>query len=139
MQAQDTRHPDPSHSGLGSGQDAESVADMLDDLLGEPVVYVGGTAPAEPTPYDGFEMTPATGSREPRAEPISPVYWAAAVVWGLLGGVGGWYLLRGSHPREARAVLRVGIISFAVLTMIVIGAIALQRMFNPSTVYIRLY
>jgi len=86
-----------------------------------------------------FPETPGTSirggvkvsvEREPK---VSPVYWAAAVVWSLPGGVGGWLLLRKTHPRTARKLLLVGIASFVVIVAVVAVAIANRNAWSSST------
>jgi len=132
-----THSADPAAPGLKQTHADNPVGDALDDLLGEAVVYEAGAKPIDPEPFREFEATGATAAVSRPEERISPLYWAAAVVWSLAGGIGGWYLLRASRPRQAKAVLIVGVVSFVVLVAVIAVALSLQRTFNPSDVYIK--
>ena len=120
--------------------DVPTVERSLDELLGDAVVYEAGHAPPAPEVAATFDpsgddsLSRGVDKREGR---VSPVCWAAAVVWGLPGGIGGWWLLRETHPRTARRLLFIGIISFVILGATVIAMVVAQRALNPSYVFIR--
>jgi len=130
-----------------SDSEATNPADALDDsleaLLGEAVVYAPGEAPPAPEVAPALDLpsdVPADRSkaaasmeREPR---VSPVYWAAAVVWNLPGGLGGWWLLRKTHPRTARRLLLVGIVAFLVVAAVIAAVIVADRTMNPRYIYL---
>ena len=120
---------------------AGGVEDSLDELLGDAVVYEAGQAPPASEAVASFESSLdddsiARSFRVPE-KPVSPVFWAAAIVWNLPGGIGGWWLLRRTHPRTARRLLLTGIIAFVVIGLIVVAMVVAQRRLNPSYVFIR--
>jgi hypothetical protein len=129
---------DPSQHAEETSTDA--VEQLLDDLLGDAVVYEAGQAPPEreaaPT-ADSFDEVLSPSSPALVETRVSPVFWAAAVVWSLPGGLGGWWLLRKTHPRTARRLLVVGIVAFLITGAIVIAMIVAQHRLNPSYVFIR--
>ena len=117
----------------------------LDELLGEVITYEPGTAPPPPeepvfvpapdvSGMSGGRGSKVTVEREPK---VSPVYWAAAVVWSLPGGLGGWLLLRTTHPRTARKLLLVGIVSLVVIAAAVAAAIATRNGMSSSTYIVK--
>ena len=120
-------------------QPAEYLEDSLEELLGDAVVYAPGEAPPGPAAAPVLDLLtdrpayPAVTAAESR---ISPVYWAAAVVWNLPGGLGGWWLLRKSHPRVARRLLLVGIVSFAVTAAVLIALVIADHSINPRDIYL---
>jgi hypothetical protein len=127
--------------------DSESHASELelDELLGDAITYEPGTTPppAEEPAFAPFPETPGRSAGrgvETQAEPepkVSPLYWAAAVVWSLPGGVGGWLLLRTTHPKTARKLLLVGIVSFVVLAAVVAAAIASRNAMESATYIVK--
>ena len=132
-----THNADLAAGGLKPTSGGSPLGDALDDLLGDAVVYEAGAKPIDSEPFRDFEPTDAVTAAARPEERISPLYWAAAVVWSLVGGIGGWFLLRTSSPRQAKAVLVVGVVSFVVLVTVIGVALSLQHTFNPSDVYIK--
>ena len=119
---------------------AETVEQSLDELLGDAVVYEAGHEPPEPEAVatsDSFDDDLSSAAPRPREARVSPLFWAAAVVWNLPGGMGGWWLLRKTHPRTARKLLFTGVIALLVIGAIVIAMIVTQRRLNPDYVFIR--
>ena len=117
---------------------AENLEDPLEALLGDAVVYEHGEAPApESVPVfdEPAERTAEVRSaaREPR---VSPVFWAAAVVWNLPGGLGSWVLLHKTHPKTARRLLVLGIVSFVIIAGIIAAVIITDRALNPRYIYL---
>jgi hypothetical protein len=116
------------------------VGDELDELLGDAVVFESGTpVPSVPVSRPLGELKPERPPQSvPRREPkVSVLFWAAAIVWSLLGGVGGWLILRQTHPKTARTVLIVGIVSFAVLAVVFVALMQWQRALYQSHVYLK--
>ena len=113
--------------------------DPLDELLGDAVVIeAGDELPPEEVAPDLASLEELTARAMAVPEPrVSPVFWAAAVVWNVLGGVGGWVLLRRTHPRTARRLLVVGVVSFVVVAAVVTVAVLVQRAANPNYIFIR--
>jgi hypothetical protein len=127
----------PNHSAAPS---ADVLEDSLAELLGDAVVYETGEAPPQAETVAVFEPTdvevarPGYVAAESR---VSPVFWAAAVVWNLPGGIGSWLLLRKTHPKTARRLLVLGIVSFAIIASVITAVVLTQRALNPSIIYLR--
>jgi hypothetical protein len=113
--------------------------EALDELLGDAVIYTGeDDRPAEEVAPDLTSLEELTAQAATAPEPrVSWLFWAAAVVWDLPGGLGGWLLLRRTHPRTARRLLVVGIVSFIVVAAAVTTALLVDRALNPSYIYIQ--
>jgi hypothetical protein len=114
----------------------QSSGDELDELLGDPIVFEHGSPPPAPEPVfvmAGDRPVSAASKPKPGPEPrVSPLFWAAAIVWNLPGGVGGWWILRTTHPRTAQRVLLVGVASFVLLVLIVAALVMRQQTLYPS-------
>ena len=130
----------PDSSQNSDRTDAPTIEHSLDELLGDAVVYEAGQAPPAPEVAETLDPSGddplSQGADKPEGR-VSPVFWAAAVVWSLPGGIGGWWLLRQTHPRTARRLLVIGIISFVILVATVTAMVVAQRTLNPSYVFIR--
>jgi hypothetical protein len=114
------------------------AVDELDELLGDPVVYAPGEAPPAEAPVFVHPGAQTQGLPASHAEPrVSPVFWAAAIVWNVFGGLGGWLILRKTHPRTARRLLAVGVVSLVVIGGLIAGAILAFRAANPSYIYLQ--
>lgn len=61
-----------------------------------------------------------TGTAVPAGAPF--IWWVLAILFGWLGGLIGFFVLRGENPRGARNVLLVGI---AITLLSVLGGVAL--------------
>lgn len=134
--AYNTDAPEPASS-------REDTRDALDELLAAAVVYEHGENPPVPEPV----FVPVAGMSaavKPLAVPTAPesrvsvLYWLAAVAWSLPGGIGGWLILRTTHPKTARSVLLVGVISFVMLVAIAIVFVPAYLERNPSHITIEL-
>jgi hypothetical protein len=117
---------------------AETLDDPLEALLDGAIVYAPGQAPpAEVAPEldlpSDAPARPAPAAYEAR---VSPVFWAAAIVWNLPGGLGGWWLLRKTRPRTARRLLITGIVSFLVIAAVIAAVVIADRSMNPRYIYL---
>jgi hypothetical protein len=129
----------PTKDHTTPGDTTETVSDPLDGLLGDAVVYDAGEAPPEAeqvASFDDVDVADAVAGAS-RESSVSPVFWAAAIVWNLPGGIGGWWLLRRTHPRTARRLLVLGIASCLVIVTVVTVVVKAQERLNPSYVFIR--
>jgi len=120
-------------------QPAVHLDDPIEALLDGAVVYAAGQAPPAPDVAPDLDLPtdlPAHHAREAFEARVSPVYWAAAVVWNLPGGLGGWWLLRKTHPRTARRLLLVGIVSFVIIAAVVVAVVLADRSMNPRYIYL---
>lgn len=63
------------------------------------------TAPAEWSTEHQSVFGPAASPR-----PVSPFLWALPILFGWLGGLGAWFIVRNREPRTARNMLITGIV-----------------------------
>jgi hypothetical protein len=124
--------------------DDAAFVDELDDLLAGALVFAPGTPP--PARQAATAPTTAASSarvnRRPTSEAsspeskVSPLFWAAAIVWSLPGGIGGWLILRKTHPRTARRVLLVGLVVFGLTVVALVAFAVVQRTIYPTHIVV---